>query len=600
LLLLGTFDVYDLEETEYGNVAVALLDGHLGDYASLRTDPALGDALSSGAGRRRRTVWSVEPLVAPFFALLGPSMLSLKLFALTGAALWAALWFLVALRLAPGVPSWALGLLFVLPAPLIQRAALSATSITAHLGSSLWHAASLLAVLLALERGRPTSSSLSPTTRGRTSLALFLTSGLFAGWGIHCSLSLAPLLVGVVALLVMERRWLGAGLWALGTLPGLIIAWLFADPGRTGMGSDLVVAATGLSSGSASRAADLSLADFGLALTHGPGFGRVDPGSLSLEYLPLGLGYSAVFVAVCLWGWKVRERGGPLAGQGTSVPAPGRLLLSLTVSFGAFVVAWAITGFRLDPTYFDGLRYLLPLSPLPPLLLLWLWGGHPKATRVVAGLGLLHAVGFAMLFRPSVFPAPWQHLKGYEPWVMKAWLGADLDESSIQPDRRRRWALWAGISEAQRGGAAEGEAVRTLGGRQSGLSAPSETAFWRGIGLGTALGAAGTLPSVLAPDQLSPDHGALLWQGAGMARCYVEQGVRDILLEEVPPRHLGDLWYGFARADIYCGGIEEIAPPWPPALAGRIEEGLRDAWQLDYSGPGAPSYEDRPQGFVVY
>jgi hypothetical protein len=593
LLLLGTFDVYDLEETEYGNVAVALLDGHLGDYASLRTDPALGDALSSGAGRRRRTVWSIEPLVAPFFALLGPSMLSLKLFALTGAALWAALWFLVALRLAPGVPPWALGLLFVLPAPLIQRAALSATSITAHLGSSLWHAASLLAVLLALERAR--ASSPSPTSPGRSSLALFLISGLLAGWGLHCSLSLAPLLVGVIVLLGIERQWVGSGLWALGTLPGLTIAWLFADPGRTGMGTDFVVASTGLSSGSASRAAEFSLADFGLALTHGPGFGRVDPGSLSLQYLPLGLVYSAVFVAACLWGWKVRERGGSLAERGTSAAAPGRLVLSLAVSFGAFVVAWAITGFRLDPTYFDGLRYLLPLSPLPPLLLLWLWGGHPKATRVVAGVGLLHAVGFAMLFRPAVFPAPWQHLKGYEPWVMKAWLGADLDEPSIHPDRRRRWALWAGISAAQRG-----EAGRTLAAGQSGLSAPSESAFWRGIGLGTALGASGTLPSVLAPDQLSPNRGALLWQGAGMARCYVGQRVRDILLEEVPPRHLGDLWYGFARADIYCGGIREIVPAPPPAVAGRIEEGLRDAWQLDYSGPGAPSYEDRPLGFVVY
>ncbi len=133
MLLLGTYDIYDLEETEYGNVAVAILDGQVGaaGYASLSTDETQGDALMSGAGRRRRTVWSVEPTVVPFFVLLGPTMFALKLWALFGAGLWAVVWFLVARRVTPRAPPWIVAALFVLPLPLVQRAAISATSITA-------------------------------------------------------------------------------------------------------------------------------------------------------------------------------------------------------------------------------------------------------------------------------------------------------------------------------------------------------------------------------------------------------------------------------------------------------------------------------------
>ena len=108
LLLLCTFDVYDLEETEYGNVAVAAMDGQLkpSGYSTLSTDPSQGDALMSGAGRRRRTVWSMELTVVPFFAVLGSSMLALKVWALFGGGLWAAIWFLVARRVTPRAPPW--------------------------------------------------------------------------------------------------------------------------------------------------------------------------------------------------------------------------------------------------------------------------------------------------------------------------------------------------------------------------------------------------------------------------------------------------------------------------------------------------------------
>lgn len=584
-LLLGTFDVYDLEETEYGNVAVALLDGHLGDYSGLRTDPSLGEAPSSGAGRRRRTVWSIEPLVTPFFALLGPSMLSLKLFALSGGALWAALWFLLARRLAPSVPPWAAGLLFVLPVPLVQRAALSATSITAHLGSSLWHVASLLAVVYAIER--------------RSRPALFFLGGLLAGWGLHCSLSLAPLLVGVVVLLVAERQRLGAALWGLGMLPGLSIAWLFADPSRAREGSDLVVAATGLSAGSASRSEGLPGADFLLALTHGPGFGRVDPTSLSLEYLPLGAVYSGVFVSACLWGWSRRSvRSLPRSDERLLLGSRA-LPLALMGSFSAFLFAWALTGFRLDPTYFDGLRYLLPLTPLPPLLLLWLWNGKTLSGQVVLGIGLLHLAGFAMLFRPAVFPAPWQQLKGYEPWVMKAWLGVDLDESTIAEDRRGRWGLWAGLSDAQRSSGLEVVDWDATAGHHQ-LSGAAADEYWRGVGVGLTTGEAGRFFAASDLPAGLPGPAGLVWQGAGMARCYVGPEVVERLLSGVPAVHLGDLWYGFARADIYCGGLATMFPRWPAQLSERIEQGQRDSWALDYAATGGAWGDDRPQGFIVY
>ena len=126
-LMLFTFDVYDLEESEYGNVAIALMDGNLSDYAELRTGEDSEEAMSA-AGRRRRSLWSIEPLVLPFFLVLGPTMFALKVAAISGAAIWAGLWFLIARRSAGYLRDWQVALLFVFPLPLVQRACLLYTS----------------------------------------------------------------------------------------------------------------------------------------------------------------------------------------------------------------------------------------------------------------------------------------------------------------------------------------------------------------------------------------------------------------------------------------------------------------------------------------
>lgn len=584
LLLLGTFDVYDLEETEYGNVAVAMLDGHLDGYLHLATDPEQGDALASGAGRRRRTVWSIEPLVYPFFLALGPSMLALKLFALTGCALWAALWFGVGRRLAPSLPLWAVGILFVLPMPLVQRAALSTTSITAHLGSSMWHGACLLLALLAAER------------KGRgLDLPLLALSGLVAGWGLHCSFSLAPLLLGVVLFVVLARGALGLVPWVLGTVPGLATAWLFRDPSRANGDNDLVVSLTGLSAGTEGRADGLPWQDLLTSLTHGAGFGRVDAASLDLGYLPLGAAYTLLVVGIVVLGSVLGRRAASPASPGS-----GALLLSLAVSALAFLLSLLLTGFRLDTSYFDGLRYLLPVCSLPTLAVLWAAQRSGRSRTFVAVVLGAHVLGFALLFRPSVFPAPWHSMKGYEPWVMKAWLQGELEPEEIHPDRLGRWAFWAGNSEARR--LQTLDAPPTWAGQleRHQLQGDAALEFWRGFGFGLAVRQQMAEDGVFSPEGLPLAQRQALWQGAGMAQCYLPDEMRGWLLERAPEGFAGDLWYGFARADIYCQRLPGGGPENDPVLGERVREGRRDGWERDYSASGRPPFEEADLGFKVY
>ena len=584
VLLLGTFDAYDLEETEYGNVAVAMMDGHLDGYLHLETDPSQGDALASGAGRRRRTVWSVEPLVYPFFALFGPTMLALKLFSLAGSALWAVLWFLVARRLVPRLPPWMVAALFVLPLPLVQRAALSTTSITAHLGSSLWHAAALLLVLVGLER-----------PKGLARHGLLVASGLVAGWGMYCSFSLAPLLVGVAVLVLWSGVWRGGLAWTLGTTPGLVMMWLFRDPSRANGDNDLVVALTGLSAGSGTRSEGLHWADLGTALMEGPGFGRVDPETLSLTYLSIGIGYSVLVAAILVFG-TVSGRGS----EHSSADGARRLVVSLLVSGCAYGVAMLLSGFQLDPGYFDGLRYLLPLSPLPALAVLWAAQRSARPRSVLGVVLVAHAVGFVLLFRPAAFPAPWHTMKGYEPWVMKAWLQGDLEPSGVAPERLGRWALWAGNSAArQLDTLAQPEhwADRL---EEHGLSGAAATEYWRGFGFGLALRQLppGELPQTLvfAPTVLGEQEQRWLWQGAAMSRCYVPGERRDTLFELAPEANHEDLWYGLARAEIYCRS-GEVAPP---EYVEQSAAGRRDSWDLDYSAAAAPVSDEFLGRLLIY
>ncbi|MEE2827750.1 MAG: hypothetical protein VX498_01060 [Myxococcota bacterium] len=610
LLLLGTFDVYDLEETEYGNVAVGILDGQLDSYVGLTTDPSQGEALTSGAGRRRRAVWSVEPLVAPVFLLLGTSMLSLKLFGLAGGALWAGLWFLIARRLLPRLPVWLVGLLFVLPLPLVQRAALSVTSITAHLGSSLWHGAALLLALLAWER-----------KEGWAGPGLLLLSGAVAGWGVHCSFSVVPLLLGVAFVAYRTARWRGLCAWGLGTVPGLLIAYLFRDPSRANADNTLIVGLTGLSSGSGSRLGADAWDNLVTAAVYGAGFGRVDPESFVLTYLPQGAAYALLLVLLLGLGVFLGRRGGRAAtGEARLV------LLSLALSTAAFMASLALLGFTLEKGEFDGLRYLLPVSGVP--LLCGLWAacriGWPRS--VVGLLVVVHLLGFGMFFRAETFPAPWHRLKGFEPWVMKAWLQGELEPSGIAPERIGRWALWAGNTEARRLGLSLQDSKGWTAARdRHGLENEGAAAFWRGFGFGLARrqqageearrqhdpeggDAVTSEPLALEPAwswqgaslSLSTQERAWLWQGMGMSQCHPPVPDRQELLARAPTENRGDLWYGFARADFYCGWLAETGADAESDFKEEIAAGRRDAWLLDYGAAGQPVDPTLRARFTIY
>jgi len=612
LLLLCTFDVYDLEETEYGNVAVAILDGQLSDYGELWTGEDSGGEAMSGAGRRRRTVWSLESLVLPFFVALGPTMLSLKLAALAGGACWAALWFLLARRLSGSLPIWMTGLLFVLPIPLVQRAAISATSITAHLGSSLWHAASLLAVLLALEKYRPKRRWVG-----------FVAGGLLGGWGLYCSLSAAPLLLGVVALIALEREWKGLGLWCAALVPGLLLVAAFQDSGRAEGAQDIVTFFTGLSAGSAARPEGDTLGQLLLALGNFAGFGRVSPESLDFHYLGFrtGLPYLSVLTLVVvgsLWTLRTRRRSRPdVVTMSPAELVPLNLIYSLGISALAYFIAWLVSGLRLDPTYFDGMRYLLPLAPLPALLVLTLVGQLPKARAGVLVLALLHGIGFILLARPAVFPAPWSQLKGYEPWVMKAQLKGDLDGGQIPSERLGRWARWAGSTDGQRY-AAELGSSDDLRGRHS-IPEAGLPEYWRGFGFGLALRADPVTVGRMLEDGMDRVKSGWLVEGLGLAHCYVSMEQKTAFAEVLRPREAlsagevpagappsaevplsAHFNYGLGRASFYCGLPDRPLEGLSEAEASARERGRRDAWALDYAAEGARGFADRPQGFKVY
>jgi len=586
LLLLGTFDIYDLEETEYGNVAVAAMDGQLtaAGYSVLATDSSAGDALMSGAGRRRRTVWSMEPTVMPFFAVLGPTMLALKLWALCGAGLWAAIWFLVARRVTPRAPPLAVALLFVVPIPLVQRAALSATSITAHLGSSAWHGLSLLLALGAMA-GASSAGDAPPSPRRRA--ALLAASGLAAGWGLHCSFSLAPLLLGVVFVAWRAApRW-GLPLWGAATLPGLAVLNRFRDASREG-DVDLITRLTGLSEGSAFREG-ASLADSAVgSLLYWPGFAssEVEAGAAYYGSIP-SVAYGVALLTVIAAGLAFARR---RARAGEAVPPEASTTaarIACWLSFGGFWIAFLKAGFVLETGYFDGLRYLLPLAPAPLLLASAAASRLPPRTGAAAIglLLLLHGFGFARLFEPSAFPAPWGAMAGYEPVVMKAWMTGPMEGGEVDPERLERWTTWAAVSAARRGPE-----------EAAGLAAPAgaDPEIWRrGLGVGLALGHPGDEPWPYPTD-------ATLLEGAAWGTAYAgcSTPIRRALLAAAEDD--GPVWYGVGRADLYCrqyegGLISEV----PAEHREAFERGLRDAWTKDYA-PGADAIEGGRPAVRIY
>ncbi len=552
-LVLGTFDAVDLEESEYGNVAIAALDGQLDDYATLSTDSSHGDDLMNGAGRRRRTVWSLEPFAIPFFVALGPTFLALKVFTVLLGAFWALCWFGVARAAAPRAPPWMAALLMILPMPLVQRGAISATNTFAHFGSAIFLGASLWLVL-----------------QGWTGVLL---AGLVAGFGVYQSASLAPMLIGPVFLAWHARGWPAVAGFITGMIPGIALMFGFRDASR---GGDLATLLTGLSGGDPMRGEPLAAAveNLKIALVYGPGFGLIDPDTLKLDFLEQGLGYTVLVILVFALG--LRRRSSP-------EPETRAVRIAVVLSLLAYLAAWVKTGFQLETSYFDGLRYLLPISGiLPVLLLVSLQKLGRLRIAAFATLLLGHVIGFVLLFRPAVFPAPWHQLHGYEPTVQKQWLQGELGPSEIQPDRLGRWARFAGMSAGRMAGnISEFGPLAELPDRHQ-LQGTDE--FWRGFGIALTSRLSSSEAPLRPPANAPPEITSHIGQGMAMGTAYVgcRQDLRDRLLQEsgVSPT---DLYWGFGRMDSYCKELWDSPLSEHERAAWR--EGLLVGW-ADY-GTGA-------------
>ena len=563
LLLSFSFDAIDLEELEYGNFAVAILDGIGQPWQSFQTYPREGSRVL------------LTPLVAPLFALFGSSLWTLKLAGILGASIWASTWFLVTRRLVSHGSLLVAASLFVLPMPLIQRAALSASSMFAHLGASTWHGVALLLLL-------PAATTLSLS---RVRLVL---SGLTAGLGVFCGFALAPLLPGLAWLVLKRATTRGLLLWSVATLPGLLWAFAARNTARLGTQTDLVVGLTGLESGGAFRGEVIGQAIENLWFTfaYGAGFGRVDESTLDVHYLPLGAAWSLLALGVLVLAWRTHPSP---SGSRAEVDKVG--IQSLLMSTALYVAVLMVTGFKIEIHYFDGPRYLLPLAPIALVGLLAALAALPQRPKKILFSIVLttHMLGFALLARPAVFPAPWESVKGFEPWVRRQFLEVELQPQNIEAQRLPRWALWAGLSEAWSleggGNWDDWQGLDAKHGLPAGSEAQEE--FWRGFGVGILLATEHVeSPQLVAPD--TPDAVAsLIWQGLAMG--YNNVGCQDrflySLVTQAPPKHHAGLWYGFGRADIYCKSY--LQGPPQDADKEAFMRGYREGWRLDYwSGAG--------------
>jgi len=469
--------------------------------------------------------------------------------------------------------------------PLIQRAAISASSTFAHLGASAWHGLALLLLL---------PGKAAPGAAAAISRLRLIASGLAAGLGVFCGFALAPLLPGLAWLVWRRAGIKGLISWCAATLPGLV--WAFAARNATRLGSqgDLVVGLTGLESGGSFRGEGLTqaLENIWISLVYGAGFGKVDEASLDVHYLPLGALWSLLVIGLALAAWQSRRTApAPLPRSDRDVSN------SLLISTALYVAVLLFTGFKVETHYFDGPRYLLPLAPIALLALLACLSSLKSRPRqgMTAVILASHVVGFALFCRPAVFPAPWDSVKGYEPWVRRQFLEVPLQPDQIAPQRLGRWALWAGLSEAWTlegtGSWAQWQDLDAKHGLSEDGVARDE--FWRGFGVGILLAREQSETHwYMAPDTPEP-IAARIWEGLAMG--YNNVGCQGTFLEQLlvaaPAEQHAGLWYGFGRADIYCKNYLQGPPAGADASA--FARGRHQGWQMDYwSGQGESRVEE--------
>lgn len=539
LLTLGTWDVIDQEELEFGNLPLAMLDGELDAVGRLRTIAREGSQVL------------LAPFFAALFALLGPTLLTLKIGNVLGCGVWAAAWGSVARRLLPQLPVWLVFGVFVLPIPFVQRSSVAAISIHTHLGASTLHALILLCVLGAV--------------RGERRSAWLVAAGLLTAVAIFFSLTVLPLLPGVLFLVWRIGGIRGALSWGLAALPGLLaqastLGSGYGDAGDVGgyVRDRVILDPTSLDPANLLRAAQ-----------YAPGFASSSFDATGfLTYDGRGWIYSALLLGS--FAHSLRRR------SSSDVPGLG---WSLLISAACFTPLLMLGRAAVDGGLFDGPRYALPLLGMATI------AGLRGAGRGSVWLLAAHALGFVLLFRPAVFPAPWSEVLGAEPWLDRRPQAADFQFDG--GERAARYALWTGMRLVPDHGApaswAEASAMRD----RQGFEGVAEEEFWVGVGYSLEVWTDGLAAAADLFAQAPGELQAQLWEGAAMAwRC----AEPDALHRAAGPWFINAIWRGRGRAELFCRE-RRSGSPWdpegrrPPAFF----EGVERFWERDL---GAGSQAD--------
>jgi hypothetical protein len=556
LLAACNFHLLDPEELESGNLAVAWLDGAVVDATSFRARMPREGALIL-----------IAPLIAPFFAVLGPHMWALRLFNVVFAAICAAIWYLIGRTAAPAVPRWLVFGLSVMPLPLMQRTATNVTCVGTHLGTSTWLG---IAILLTLEAGRRS---------GRGRWLLLAGAGLFSGIATYWSYSFLPLLPGLLWLIGRTLGRRGLLVWACVVAPFAVAQLPWAQPLAILTSSDPIGALTALPLGTQERLGGLTSPFHNLfvLLVYGPGFSV--PQIQDWAYLPLGPLWTGPFTWLAIRSSRlhppVRPADGPVA----------PLRQAVWLALAGYAAALVFTGFRIDWDYSSGLRYLYPITSLITVALIMVL---PRGTGSQRGLGgwflALHALGYLLMMRTEVFPAPWHLFQGYEAATPFQRFNGELRTDSIDPGRLPRYALWAGSRYAPDLGVeppGDWRAWEPVGERYR-LREPARSEFWRGVGLSQALNG-GCLPArTCGIDGAPSDISASVWEGVAMGTCCEDNGS---LLALAGEGFREAAWYGIGRRALMCHFWGEDVAKGEDHHA--FERGVRDAWERDnWSGLG--------------
>ncbi len=578
----------DIDEMQYGDAAVAILDGFWKDLDWRRLRGREGFPLLFG------------PLVTPFFAAFGASMLALRIAFICFSGIWAAAWVSVARLAAPQAPVWAVAGLFLLPAPFVSRYAISPMAMSTHLGVSAAHG--LVWLLLLVASG----------SRGVSRWFAVLAAGLVGGYAVYGGFLFLVLLPGAIvaaALLVGKR---GLVVFATGLAPGLSAALPLSDMFSLwwmNRGLDGIPLPPYL----------WDAADVGrplAVLRYLPGY--PPPREWAGNYLPVGFAYFGLVGLAHILGQRVRdERHAPIVSS-----------LAVTIFSLLLACVWIrFTPFDLDPAMWDAPRYAVPLLPIAAIVVLRACSlqaaaGRRLASACAALLLVAHVVGIGTHVSWHD-PVAWH---GTEGWIRGHSTGSELlafplDALPASP-RRGAYAQLQGATACAAAAAAEGFPLleyplamkpmrrvtldvplgeATRGSRlerwvPASIDATTPEEFWRGVGrcvfVARALGVVDPPRPVNPPAEVDD----AIWHGIGIQAHECDFGMEAA---QCPPAGVTrNLPATAAERAAYIEGWSRacVHPDHGPALLPPVDidrrGGRRMRWELDLALPTAPAIDD--------